>query len=66
LLILGAANVLRRRKKATMSAWLAALRGRRPFKVVAVALAHKMARIVWALMVKGGSYRAATPAVAKG
>jgi transposase len=63
LLILGAANVLRfRRKSAPLSPWLAALRGRRPFKVVAVALAHKMARIVWALMVKGGSYRAAAPA----
>lgn len=66
LLILGAANVLRRRKKASQSAWLAALRGRRPFKVVAVALAHKMARIIWALMVKGGSYRAANPAAAQG
>jgi transposase len=66
LLILGAANVLRRRGKVSMSPWLAALRGRRPFKVVAVALAHKMARIVWALLVKGGSYRAATPAAAQG
>jgi transposase len=66
LLILGAANVLRRRKTASQSAWLVALRGRRPFKVVAVALAHKMARIVWALMVKGGSYRAAAPAAAQG
>ena len=66
LLILGAANVLRRRGKASTSPWLAALRGRRPFKVVAVALAHKMARIVWALMVKGGSYRAAAPAAAHG
>jgi transposase len=65
LLILGAANVLRR-KSASKSAWLVALRGRRPFKVVAVALAHKMARIVWALMVKGGSYRAAAPAAAQG
>jgi transposase len=65
LLILGAANVLRFwRKEAPVSAWLAALRGRRPFKVVAVALAHKMARIVWALMVKGGIYRAATAAAA--
>jgi len=64
LLILGARNVLCRRKRA--SAWLAALRGRRPFKVVAVALAHKTARIVWALMVKGGTYRAAAPAVAIG
>jgi transposase len=38
----------------------------RPFKVAAGALAHKMAPIVWALMVKGGSYRAAKPAVAIG
>jgi transposase len=66
LLILGAANVLRRRGKTSTSPWLAALRGRRPFRVVAVALAHKIARIVWALMVKGGSYRAATPAAAQG
>jgi transposase len=67
LLILGAANVLRfMRKDTAVSAWLAALRQRRPFKVVAVALAHKMARIVWALMAKGGTYRAATAAAAKG
>lgn len=64
LLILGAANVLRFMRKNAVSPWLAALRGRRPFKVVAVALAHKMARIVWALMVKGTVYRAARPAVA--
>lgn len=66
LLILGAANVLRFMRKDTASAWLEALRQRRPFKVAAVALAHKMARIVWALMAKGGTYRAATVAAAKG
>jgi transposase len=65
LLILGAANALRR-KSSSRSAWLMALRGRRPFRVVAVAFAHKIARIVWALMVKGGSYRAAMPAAALG
>ena len=32
----------------------------KPPKLVAVALANKMARIIWALMVKGESYRAAT------
>jgi transposase len=65
LLIIGAANVLRfRRKGKPISAWLAALCQRRPFRVVAVALAHKMARIAWALMVKGGTYRAAGTAVA--
>jgi len=31
--------------------------GARPFKVVAVALANKMARIIWALLTKGGAYR---------
>ncbi len=34
------------------------LSARRPFKVVAVALANKMARIAWALLAKGGTYRA--------
>ena len=34
------------------------LLARKPFKVVAVALANKMARIAWALLVKGGPYRA--------
>jgi transposase len=62
LLILGARNVLCR--SAGLSAWLTALRARRPFRVAAVALAHKTARIVWALLVKGGTYRAAAPAVA--
>jgi len=62
LLILGARNVLCR-SGGGKSAWLRALRARRPFKVAAVALAHKIARIAWALMVKGGTYRTA-PAVA--
>jgi transposase len=35
---------------------------RKPKMLVTVALANKMARIVWALLVKGGIYRA--PAVA--
>ena len=35
---------------------------RRPFKVAAVALANKMARIVWALLNKGGNYRPSEPA----
>jgi hypothetical protein len=35
---------------------------RKPKMLVTVALANKMARIVWALLVKGGTYR--TPAVA--
>ncbi|KSV91570.1 hypothetical protein N184_24970 [Sinorhizobium sp. GL28] len=37
--------------------WLSRLKNRRPFKVAAVALANKTARIVWALLTKGGIYR---------
>ena len=35
---------------------------RKPKMLVTVALANKMARVVWALLVKGGVYKA--PAVA--
>ena len=50
LLFLGASSVLRRAKdNAKAPRWLIALLARRPFKVVAVALANKMARIIWAL-----------------
>ena len=37
--------------------WLAALLARRPTKVAAIALANKLARMVWAMMVKGERYR---------
>jgi transposase len=37
--------------------WLTRLLARRPFRMVAVALANKMARIAWALLAKGGTYR---------
>ena len=39
------------------SEWASHLLARRPFKVAAVALANKMARIAWALLVRGGTYR---------
>jgi transposase len=34
------------------------LLARRPAKVVAVALANKMARIAWAVLARGGTYQA--------
>ena len=37
--------------------WLTQLLARKPFKVVAVALANKMARVAWALLAHGGKYR---------
>lgn len=42
--------------------WLAAMLARKPKKLVAVALANKTARIVWAVMTRGGSYRNPQPA----
>ena len=57
LLVLGATAVLRRAKPGKASAWLIALLARRPRKLAAVALANKMARIVWAMMTSGEAYR---------
>jgi transposase len=37
--------------------WLTALLERRPVKVAAIALANKLARMAWAMMAKGESYR---------
>jgi transposase len=47
-----------------MTDWLRALLKRKPRKVVAVALANKMARVAWALMTRGEVYR--RPAVSTG
>ena len=63
ILVVGAHAVLRYAKQNPEKyPWLTQLLARRPFKVVAVALANKMARIAWALLAKGGTYRA--PALA--
>src|SRR5271166_3469965 len=63
ILVVGAHAVLRRAKQSPEKyPWLTQLLARRPFKVVAIALANKMARIAWALLAKGGIYRA--PALA--
>jgi transposase len=58
ILVVGAHAVLRRaRQQPQKYPWLTQLLARKPFKVVAVALANKMARIAWALLAKGGTYR---------
>ena len=57
MLVLGATAVIRQAKPGKASAWLIALLARRPRKLAAVALANKMARIVWAMMTSGEAYR---------
>ena len=39
--------------------WIGGLRARRPFNVVVVAVANKLARILWAMLSRGEAYRAA-------
>lgn len=65
LLVLGATSVIRHAKpgRPATSQWLLDLLKRRPRKLVAVALANKMARIIWAMMTRGEAYRQPTPAV---
>ena len=60
LLIIGASAVVRQasRRGAPKGSWLARMLARKPKMLVTVALANKTARIVWALLVKGGVYRA--------
>jgi len=59
LLVIGATAVIRHVKPGSRnaSAWLVSLLQRRSGKVVAVALANKMARVVWAIMTSGEAYR---------
>jgi transposase len=63
LLVLGATSRLRHAKRSPDAAdWATRLLTRRPFKVAAVALANKMARVAWALLVRGGTYNTAATA----
>jgi transposase len=60
LLVVGATAVIRHASRADSklaSEWLRQLLSRKPRKVAAVALANKMARIVWAVMSRGEAYR---------
>ena len=62
LLVAGATSVINaamRPSSKLMTEWLRALLQRKPRKVVAVALANKMARVAWALMTRGEVLRPA-------
>jgi len=58
-LVVGAMAVIRFAKPGSKSAsaWLLQLLERRPRKVEAIALANKIARVVWAMMARGEAYR---------
>ena len=64
LLVVGATSVIRyaRGKNAAGAQWVNALLARRPARLVSVALANKTARIIWAVLVRGETYRAPAPA----
>jgi transposase len=61
LLVVGATSILRRRSGLSPDhrAWLEQLLARKAARLASVALANKIARIAWALLVKGGVYRKA-------
>jgi transposase len=58
LLVAGAMAVIRyARQHGTKRLWLTRIMERRPIKVAAVALANKIARIAWAVMVRGERFK---------
>jgi transposase len=64
LLVVGMTSLVRRAKykPESVDPWLADLLSRKPARLVTVALANKAARVVWAIMVRGGVYRRSTEA----
>jgi transposase len=66
LLIIGASAVVAHaaRRGAPVGSWLARMLARKPRMLIAVALANKMARVAWALLVKEEVYRAPIVAMA--
>jgi transposase len=58
LLVVGALAVIRyAQRHGTRRPWLVQLLARRTTKIAAVALANKMARVIWAIMTSGERYR---------
>jgi len=65
LLVVGATSLVRQaRLHPEKYPWIANLLARKPAKVVAIAIANKTARIAWAIMSKGGTYRPSVLAAA--
>ena len=66
LLIIGAMSRLNwlGRKTIPKGTWLARMLARKPRMLVAVALANKMARAIWAMLTRNEDYRNPAPAVA--
>lgn len=66
LLIIGAMSRLNRlgRKSIPETSWLARMIAREPRMLVAIALANKMARTIWALLTKNEDYRVPAQAAA--
>jgi transposase len=60
LLVVGATSVIRRaeRNDTAVGVWVRALLEKKPARVATVAMANKTARIAWAVMARGESYRA--------
>jgi transposase len=58
-LVVGATIVVRRaRTSAALAAnWIRSLLERKPARLVTVAMANKTARIIWAVLARGESYR---------
>ncbi len=59
MLVVGCTSVLRvaHKYKGALADWIAAMKAKKPERVVAVALANKLARICWAIMSTGESFR---------
>src|SRR5258705_995350 len=66
LLVIGMTSLVRRARTAPASVdpRIPAMLERRPARVVTVAAANRTARVAWAIMTKGGTYRKPTTAVA--
>ena len=58
-MIIGAMSVVQAagRSAPSENSWLARMLGRKPRMLVALALANKMARGIWAMLTKGENYR---------